>query len=106
MRSRTLTNALENKGKHPHTSREQEGVAVKNTLEKSGPFFALGGMSIALFLYAYSAIARAGLITSVLLPLLWLVLFALTCRWFTRRPATVVLVPVVTIALWFAVVLR
>jgi len=78
---------------------------VKNTLEKSGPFFALGGMSVALFLYVYSAIARAGLITSVLFPLLWLVLFVVTCRWFTRRPDVVALVPVVAIAIWFAVVL-
>ena len=46
-----------------------------------------------------------GLLYSVVLPLAWLALFVLACRWFTRRPVAVVALPVVAVALWFGVLL-
>lgn len=73
--------------------------------DKSGPFIAVGGMSVAFFLYAYTAVALPGLVSSLVLPLLWVVLLVVALRWFTRRPKASMLVPVVAVAMWFAVVL-
>ena len=73
--------------------------------EKSGPFFAVGGLAVAFFLYAYVAIVTPGLVTSVLLPLVWLTLLVVSCRWFTRRPRAAMALPVVAVAVWFAAVL-
>ena len=41
----------------------------------------------------------------LLLPLVWLVLFVLACRWFTRRPTAVALLPVLAAVVWFAALL-
>ena len=60
---------------------------------------------MAAFLYGYTAFVVPGLLFSVLLPLAWLALFVLACRWFTRRPVAVVALPVVAVALWFGVLL-
>lgn len=73
--------------------------------EKSGPFFGVGGLAVAFFLYAYVAIATPGLVTSVLLPLVWLTLLVVSFRWFTRRPRAAMALPVVAVAVWFAAVL-
>ncbi len=78
---------------------------MKHDLEKSGPFIGIGGMFVALFLYAYAAIALPSWLHSVVMPALWLLLFALSCRWFTRRPRAVVLLPVIAIVLWFAILI-
>jgi hypothetical protein len=78
---------------------------VKHNLEQSGPFIGVGGLAVALFLYGYSAIALPSVVNSVLLPLLWLALFVLATRWFTRHPVRVVWLPVVAIVAWFAVML-
>jgi hypothetical protein len=78
---------------------------VRHDLEKSGPFLGIGGLAVAAFLYAYTAFVVPGLVCSVLLPLVWLALFVLGCRWFTRRPVAVVALPVVAVVVWFLVLL-
>jgi hypothetical protein len=42
---------------------------------------------------------------SVVLPLLWVVLFVLACRWFTRRPNGVIPLAGLAIVAWFVVML-
>lgn len=69
------------------------------------PFVAVGAMAVVAFMYGYAAFAFPSLVVSAVLPLVWVVLFALTCRWFTTRPTAAVAVPVVAAALWFVVVL-
>jgi hypothetical protein len=76
---------------------------MKHNLDKSGPFIGVGGMAVAGFLYGVAAIALPSLLHSVVMPLGWLVVFVVSCVWFTRRPVAVVLLPVVAIAVWFAV---
>ena len=61
-------------------------------------------MAVTAFLYGYAAIALPGPVTSLVLPLVWLVLLVVALRWFTRRPVAVVAVPVVATVVWFAVV--
>lgn len=78
---------------------------MMQNFDKSGPFIAIGGLAVAFFLYAYVATALPGWVNSVALPLVWLVLLVLSFRWFTRRPRASMLLPVVAIALWFAVML-
>ena len=62
-------------------------------------------MAVAFFLYGYSAFAVPSVLTVVVLPLLWVVLFVLACRWFIRRPRQVLALPVLAVALWFLVML-
>jgi hypothetical protein len=78
---------------------------VKLNLQQSGPFFGIGGLAVAAFLYGYSAIALPSVLHSVLMPLVWIVLFVVACAWFERRPVGAAVLPVVAIALWFAVML-
>ena len=78
---------------------------MKHNLDRSGPFIGIGGLAVAAFLYGYSAIAFPSFVRSVVLPLAWLGLFVLGCRWFVRRPVAVVVLPVAAIVLWFAVIL-
>jgi hypothetical protein len=68
-------------------------------------FIGVGGMFVAIFLYGYSAIALPSVVHSVLMPLLWLVLFAFCCASFTRHPYRAISLPVIAIAAWFAVML-
>lgn len=74
-------------------------------LRQSGPFIGLGGMATTLFLYGWSAIVRHDLESLVVLPLVWLVLFALTLAWFTRYPYRVLVLPFVAAAAWFLAML-
>ena len=76
---------------------------MKNNLDQSGPFIGVGGMAVAAFLYGYTAVALPSWLHSLALPVLWLVLFVLTCRWFTRRPRACVLPTIVAIVVWFLV---
>jgi hypothetical protein len=78
---------------------------MEQHLDKSGPFLAIGGLAVAFFLYAYSAIALPGWLNSLVLPVFWGVLLVVAMRWFTRRPRTSALLPVLAIAVWFAVML-
>ena len=74
-------------------------------LDKSGPFIAVGGLAVAFFLYAYTAIVLPGWWNSVALPVLWLSLTVLATRWFSTRPRASVLLPIVALVAWFTVVL-
>ena len=78
---------------------------MRTNLEQSGPFIAVGGLAVAAFLYGWSAIALPGWLNSVVLPLFWLVLLVVATRWFTPHPKRSVVLPVVAIAVWFAVML-
>lgn len=78
---------------------------VRHDLEKSGPFIGVGGMAVSLFLYGYTAIALARWVHSLVMPVVWLALFVTSCRWFTTRPHAVVLLPVLSVAVWFGVIL-
>ena len=74
-------------------------------LRQSGPFIGLGGMATTLFLYGWSALVLRGAESLVVLPLVWLVLFALTLAWFTKHPLRVVALPFVAAAVWFLALL-
>ena len=74
-------------------------------LRQTGPFIGIGGVVVVAFLYAYVAIAFPDVLHSLVMPLLWLAIFVLACRWFTRRPHAVVVLPVVAALLWFALLL-
>ena len=78
---------------------------MRHDFEKSGGFIGVGGMFVALFLYGYTAIAFPSWLHSLLMPVVWLVLFVLSCAWFTRRPKADMVLPIIAIALWFAAVL-
>lgn len=78
---------------------------MKLNLEQSGPFIGLAGMATTLFLYGWSAVALPGWLTSLVLPLVWLVLLLLAMRWFTTHPYRVLALPLVATAVWFAVML-
>jgi hypothetical protein len=78
---------------------------VQHNLEQSGPFLGIGGIAVAAFLYGYAAIALPSVLHSLVMPLVWLVLFVLACRWFTRRPVAVVVLPVVAVVVWFVLLL-
>jgi hypothetical protein len=74
----------------------------RNQPTSPAPFLGVGGLAVAAFLYGYVAIAAPGILTSIVLPLVWLVLLVLAFAWFTRRPRTVLLLPVVAVVVWFA----
>jgi hypothetical protein len=81
------------------------GAMKRLNLRQSGPWIGITGMVCVLWLYGASKLAGASTVALVLLLLLWLVQFALACRWFSRRPYAVLAMPVVALALWFAVIL-
>ena len=76
-----------------------------NDLRQSGPFIGLGGVVVVAFLYAYVAIVFPSVLHSVVMPLLWLAFFGLACRWFTRRPRGIVVLPLVCATVWFGLLL-
>jgi len=78
---------------------------VSLDLRRSGPFIAVGGLAVAAFLYGYAAIALPSVLHSLVLPLVWLVLFGLACRWFTTHPYRALSLPFLAVALWFVVLL-
>lgn len=78
---------------------------LKPNFEKSGSWIGMSGMAMSFFLYAYSAIALPDIVTVLVLPLVWLILFVLSARWFMTRPLHVLALPVVAIGVWFAVML-
>lgn len=78
---------------------------MKFQFEQSGPFIGMAGMATAFFLYGWSAVVLHDLVSLVVLPAVWLILFVLACFWFTRHPYRVMVLPVLAIAVWFAAVL-
>ena len=79
---------------------------MSSQLEDSAPFIGLGGLFVAAFLYGYVAIALPSWTHSLVMPAFWLVLFALACRWFTRRVYVVLALPVLAVVVWFVVMLN
>ena len=65
----------------------------------------MGALAVVMFLYGYSAFVVRDVLTIVVLPLLWLVLFVLGCRWFMTHPYRVLALPVVAAAVWFGAML-
>jgi len=74
---------------------------VKLNLRQSGPFIGLAGMATTLFLYVWSALVMRDVVFVLVLPLLWLLLFALCVAWFSKYPLRVVALPFVAAAVWF-----
>lgn len=74
-------------------------------LQQSGPFIGLAGMATTLFLYVWSAFVVRDVVSVVVLPLVWLALFALTVAWFTKYPYRVLALPFVATAVWFLAML-
>jgi hypothetical protein len=68
------------------------------------PFVGMSGLAALLFLYLASG-AFLPWWGVVLLTLLWLVLFAVGCRWFTLKPRGVVLLPMAGLMVFFGAVL-
>jgi hypothetical protein len=65
----------------------------------------MSGIAVAFFLYAYSAFVVRDVLTVVVLPLLWVGLLVLGCRWFMAHPYRLLLLPVVAVATWFVAML-
>lgn len=78
---------------------------MKMNLRQSGPFIGIGGMATTLFLYVWSALVVSDVMTIVVLPLVWLVLFVLSLAWFTKYPYRVLALPFIAAAVWFAAML-
>jgi hypothetical protein len=72
---------------------------------QAGPFIGIGGLVVALFLYGYSAIAFPSWLHSLVMPVIWLVLFVLASRWFSRRPRAVPVLAVIAFVAWFGLLL-
>ena len=66
------------------------------------PFVAMMGMAGCFFLYAVSGLL-APWYGVVLLLAIWVVLFVVACRWWTPHPRRTLLLPLVAVAIWFAV---
>ncbi len=62
-------------------------------------FVGMGLLACVLFL-VLAAIPAYGAGVAVLLSTAWLVLFALSCRWFTSRPRRVLVAAVAALAAW------
>jgi hypothetical protein len=78
---------------------------VKMNFQQSGPFIGVAGMVTALFLYVWSAIVVRDVTSLLVLPLVWLLLFALSVAWFTKYPYRVLALPFVATAVWFLAML-
>ena len=72
---------------------------------EAAPFIGIGGLFVAAFLYGYSAIALPSWLHSLVMPVIWLVLFVLGTVWFTRRPKAVPVLAVLAFAAWFGLLL-
>jgi len=79
------------------------GVSLQ--LRRSGPFIGMAGMATTLFLYGWSAAVLRDVASLVLLPAIWLLLFVLAARWFSRHPYRVLAMPFIATAVWFAAML-
>ena len=66
------------------------------------PFVAMIGMAGCFFLYAVSGLLAPWYGVAFLM-LLWVLLFVQATRWWTPHPRRTLLIPLVALALWFAV---
>jgi hypothetical protein len=76
---------------------------VRFNLRQSGPWIGMAGLFCVLWIYGASGLVGPDWLP-VPLVAVWIVMFVLACRWFSRRPYAVLALPVVAAALWFAVV--
>lgn len=67
------------------------------------PFVGMTGLAVVLFLYGVSGLVAPWYGVAFLI-LLWVGLFVVGCLWWTPHPKRVALLPLVALALWFAVV--
>jgi hypothetical protein len=65
------------------------------------PFVGMALMAAVLFLYGVSGLLAPAWAVAVLV-LVWLVLFALCCRWWTPHPKRLPFVALFALVLWFA----
>ena len=98
-------NPLQTLGIRPSPFDEPGSVPVKMNLRQSGPFIGIGGMATTLFLYAWAAFVVRDVMSLVVLPSVWLVLFGLSLAWFTTYPYRVLALPFIAAAVWFAAML-
>lgn len=67
--------------------------------------YVVAGLGVALLVAALPFYLASGLMAPLwaigVLLLIWVVLFALACRWFRRHPYRVIILPVVAAAVWF-----
>ena len=66
------------------------------------PFLAMIGMAGCFFLYVVSGLLAPWYGVALLL-VIWVVLFVVACRWWTRHPKGTLLLPLIAVAVWFAV---
>ena len=78
---------------------------MKLNLKQSGSWIGMSGIAVAFFLYGYSAFVLRDVLSVVILPLIWIVIFVLGCAWFMKYPYRVLLLPVVVIGVWFTAML-
>ena len=67
------------------------------------PFVGMIGIAAVLFLYGVSGLVAPWWGVLVLF-LMWIGLFVLATRWWTRHPRWVAVLPLAALAIWFAVV--
>lgn len=79
-------------------------IATKLEEKQLGSFIGMGGIATMAFLYFFSGLV-APLWAVVVLVAIWVVGFALGCRWFMTRPVRVFVVPLVLAVIWFATIL-
>ncbi|HET6627643.1 MAG TPA: hypothetical protein VFG63_14730 [Nocardioidaceae bacterium] len=65
----------------------------------------MSGIVVAGFLYGYSAFVLHDVMSLVVLPLIWVALFVLGCRWFMTRPYRVLVLSAAALAVWFVAML-
>ena len=78
---------------------------MKPDLEQSGSWIGMAGIAVAFFLYGYSAFVVRDVLTIVVLPLFWLLILVLGCRWFMTHPYRVLALPLAAIGVWFVAML-
>ena len=67
------------------------------------PFVGMSGMACAFFLYAASGLVAPWWGVTILM-ILWLVMFVVGCTWWTPHPKRLLFLPVIAVALWFALI--
>ena len=72
--------------------------------DRSGGFIGLSGLVCILFVdLASASLLRWWVVAGLVV--VWLVLFALACMWFLRRPRRVLTLPLIGLVAWLAVVI-
>lgn len=78
-------------------------MAIKDRRVSPWGFVGVAGMVAVFFPYAASGLVAPYWAVGALLAV-WLVLLVVTCRWFMPHPRRTLLMPLVAVAVWFAVI--